>query len=180
MAGSYWGRGTHCHPTSLFAMEAFNRLFKSKVLSSSIFKYHPHCKGQQITHLSFADDLLIFSVSDLSSIHIIKNPLKNSNISLDCIKPSKSEVLCSSISDSSKKQILEVLQFKEGSLLVRYLGMPLIPSKFSFKDCQPLLDKILARINSWTTRNLSVSRRLQWLQPVLNIIQNLCWNWTLL
>ena len=45
-------------------------------------------------------------------------------------------------------QILEILQFKEGSLPVKYFGMPLIPCKLSFKDCQPLLDKILARIIS--------------------------------
>lgn len=58
------------------AMEAFNRLFKSKVVSSSLFKYHPKCKGKQITHLSFADDLFIYSDSDLSSIHIIKESIE--------------------------------------------------------------------------------------------------------
>lgn len=33
-----------------------------------------------------------------------------------------------------------IAQIKEGFLLVRYLGMPLIPGKPSMKDCKPLTE----------------------------------------
>lgn len=62
-------------------------------------------------------------------------------------------------------------QIKEGSLLVRYLGMPLIPGKPSMKDCKPLTDKIIARINSQSNTKLSFAGRLQFLQSVLYSIQ---------
>lgn len=48
---------------------------------------------------------------------------------------------------------MKILQFNEGNLPVRYFGLPLIPDKHSSKDCWPLLDKILARISTWSSRN---------------------------
>lgn len=133
MAGSYWGRGTHCHPTSLLLP------WKPLIGCSNPKSYHlvysnitPNAKGSRLLILALLMIFLYFLILIYLQSILLKNPLKNLNISLDCIKPSKSEVFCSSISDSSKKQILEVLQYKEGSRLVRYLGMPLIPGKFSF------------------------------------------------
>ena len=66
-----------------------------------------------------------------------------------------------------KRQILDVLQFKEGSLPVRYLGLPLISGRLRLKDCQPPIDKIQGRIKSWSSRKLSFAGRLQLLQSVL-------------
>ena len=58
------------------------------------------------------------------------------------INPSKSEVFFSTVPQDVKGQILDVLQFKEGTLPVRYLGLPLISGSLRLKDCQPLIDKI--------------------------------------
>jgi hypothetical protein len=58
---------------------------------------------------------------------------------------------------------------------MKYLGMPLISGKLSYDDCVPLIEKITARINSWTVRHLSFSGRLQLIQSVLNSIQ-LLWS----
>ncbi len=54
-------------------------------------------------------------------------------------------------------QILSCLQFKEGKLPVRYLGLLLIPGKPSTKDYQPFIDKIVSKIHSWSARKLSFS-----------------------
>ena len=43
---------------------------------------------------------------------------------------------------------------------MKYLGVPLISTRLSHCDCQPLLDKILARIHAWTSRSLSFAGRL--------------------
>lgn len=48
---------------------------------------------------------------------------------------------------SVKQQILDILSFKESTLPVKYLSLPLIPEKLSSKDCKLLLEK-LASIES--------------------------------
>ena len=87
------------------------------------------------------------------------------------INPSKSEVFLSTVPQDVKGQILDVLQFKEGTLPVRYLGLPLISGSLRLKDCQPLIDKIQGRVKSWSSRKLSFAGRLQLLQSVPYCIQ---------
>jgi hypothetical protein len=60
---------------------------------------------------------------------------------------------------------------KEGSLPVRYLGVPLISSKLSSTNCRVLLERINGRIDSWLSRNLSYARRLQLLSSVMYSLQ---------
>ena len=66
-----------------------------------------------------------------------------------------------------KGQILDMLQFKEGTLPIRYLELPLISGRLRLKDCQPLIDKIQGRIKSWPSRKLSFAGKLQLLQYIL-------------
>ena len=54
---------------------------------------------------------------------------------------------------------------------MKYLGVPLISTRLSNCDCQPLLDKIMTRIQSWTSRALSYAGRLQLNLSVLYSIQ---------
>ena len=72
-----------------------------------------------------------------------------------------------SIDDSVRDAILDMTGFRLGSLPMKYLGLLLISSKLSHYDCQPLLDKIIARIQSWTSSSLSFAGRLQLISSVL-------------
>jgi len=105
-----------------------------------------------LTHLCFADDLLLFSDANLSSISIIKAALREFEL-LSGLKanPSKSFLFCSGVSERIKISLLSELQMGEGHLPVRYLGVPLISSKLSAADCKVLLDKIAGRIDSWSS-----------------------------
>lgn len=44
------------------------------------FKYHPKCEGPKLTHLCFADDLLIFSDGTPSSLQGILSVLQEFNV----------------------------------------------------------------------------------------------------
>lgn len=55
----------------------------------------------------------------------------------------------------------------QGSLPVKYLGLPLLPYKARRTDYQPLLDKIRSRVTSWQAMQLSFAGRLQLIQSVL-------------
>ncbi|GAV58496.1 LOW QUALITY PROTEIN: hypothetical protein CFOL_v3_02029, partial [Cephalotus follicularis] len=59
----------------------------------------------------------------------------------------------------------------EGSLPVRYLGLPLLASRLSHMDCKVLIDKLMSRTSSWMSNILSFGGRLQLLASVLFSIQ---------
>lgn len=59
-----------------------------------------------------------------------------------------------------------------GTLLVRYLGVPLILGKLKEADYKPLIDKITEKIKSWTLKLLSFDGRLQLIESVLNSMIN--------
>ena len=89
-------------------------------------------------------------------VQIIKKALDEFK-EMSSLAPSKgkSNVYFSGVKEEMKREILEVLVFQEGKLPVRYLGVPLITTKLRCLDCKPLIDRITARIRSWTNRPLS-------------------------
>ena len=82
-------------------MEVLTKILSAKVRDSQIFKFHPHCERQQITHQIFADDLMIFVAADIQSIKLIKNALEEfKGLSGLSINESKSEVFCAAVPDA--------------------------------------------------------------------------------
>ncbi|KAL0287460.1 UNVERIFIED_CONTAM: Retrovirus-related Pol polyprotein from type-2 retrotransposable element R2DM [Sesamum angustifolium] len=59
----------------LLCMEYFSRLIKRSTTNSD-FNFHPKCEKLKITHLLFADDLMLFSRGDLPSIRILMECLQ--------------------------------------------------------------------------------------------------------
>lgn len=47
-----------------------------------------------------------------------------------------------------KTSIISSLGFLEGTLPVKYLGLPLISTKMTYQDCAPLIKKVKKRINA--------------------------------
>nr|GEX06388.1 RNA-directed DNA polymerase, eukaryota, reverse transcriptase zinc-binding domain protein [Tanacetum cinerariifolium] len=55
---------------------------KKKIKKDNSFKYHHGCKSLEITHLCFADDLLVMGHGDVNSVNVIKKALDTfSNVS---------------------------------------------------------------------------------------------------
>ena len=61
---------------------------------------------------------------------------------------------------STKGNTLWILGYKEGSLCVRYVGVPLITIKLRYVDCFPLTERITKRVKNWTNKALSYADRL--------------------
>ncbi|KAL2225824.1 UNVERIFIED_CONTAM: T-complex protein 1 subunit theta [Sesamum indicum] len=73
----------------------------------------------------------------------------------------KSHLIISRSAQGLKEQMLAVLGFQEGLLPMRYLGFPLISSKLSISDCQPLLKKIDECIAGWEGVIKNIEKRLR-------------------
>lgn len=84
----------------VLAMEVFSRIMENGTRAGSGFKYHHRCSKLNLTHLCFADDLLIFSEANLVSTSIIKQVLEDFE-QLSGLKAnlSKSSLFCSGVSD---------------------------------------------------------------------------------
>lgn len=51
-----------------------------------------------------------------------------------------------SVSPDVRSDAMAISDFKEGKLLVRYLGVPFISGKLTTNDCDLLMEKITARV----------------------------------
>ncbi|KAL2252819.1 UNVERIFIED_CONTAM: hypothetical protein Sindi_0076600 [Sesamum indicum] len=133
------------------------------------FSYHWKCEPAKVFQLGFADDLLLFCRADLNSLRTLKRGLDRfaewSGLRLNV---QKSHVIISRLAQGWKDQILTIMGFQEGQLPMRYLGLPLLSSRLSISDCQPLLLKIDARINGWEGISLSYAGRIQIIKSVLS------------
>jgi hypothetical protein len=156
----------------VLTMEVLSCLLAECARAQGGFGYHHRCSKIGLTHLCFADDLLIFSEASVRSVVTIQKVL-NEFESLSGLKanPEKSTLFCAGVSLSVKAQIINTLKMCEGKLPVRYLGVPLISSRLRAADCDALLEKITARINSWLSKNLSFAGRLQLVASVLYSVQ---------
>jgi hypothetical protein len=126
-----------------------------------------------LTHLCFVDDLLIFSEASMRSIVAVHQVLSEfESISGLKANPNKSTFFfCVGVPPLVKSQIVDYLGMKEGKLLVRYLGVPLISSRLCAADCDILLEKITRRINSWLSHHISFAGRLQLISSILYSLQ---------
>ncbi|XP_019238100.1 PREDICTED: uncharacterized protein LOC109218205 [Nicotiana attenuata] len=83
----------------------------------------------------------------------------------------KSSVYFSGVCNMEQELILQQLGYVQGELPFRYLGVPLTTKKMRVKQWQPLIDKIVAKISSWTARKLSYAGRVQLIRTVVFGVQ---------
>ncbi|GJW33357.1 putative RNA-directed DNA polymerase [Tanacetum coccineum] len=136
------------------------------------FRYHWLCKEIKLTHLCFADDLLLFCNGDSHSVVVVKKALMEfAGMSGLVPNSTKSFVFFGNVREISKLRILDIMPFREGSLPVRYLRVPLISKRLYIKDCQLLIEKARKRILDWKNKSLSFAGRLQLIKSVLSSMQ---------
>lgn len=149
------------------AMDVLSKMLDRGAMEG-VFAVHPECEAPLITHLSFADDVLIFFDGSEESLRGILQILEDfKKVSGLSINREKTELLLDGGSNERCRALAEAVGIAQGSLPVRYLGVPLSSKKMKKPDFQPLLDKINARFNSWTVRHLSFAGRFQLIQAVI-------------
>ncbi|XP_071700523.1 uncharacterized protein [Rutidosis leptorrhynchoides] len=153
-------------------MEVLNLCIKRQIKEKGDFKFHPGCKRQKLTHLCFADDLILFCKSKLNSVRLLKDSLDEFS-SYSGLVPNvdKSTIFMGNVASNIKQGICGLMPFDIGSFPARYLGLPLITTRLYHKDCHSLLDKAKKRIKDWKNRVLSFAGRLQLIQSVLSSLQ---------
>ncbi|XP_021861241.1 uncharacterized protein [Spinacia oleracea] len=79
----------------------------------------------------------------------------------------KSSIYCHGMSERDVQRVVDVSGFIRSLLPFKYLSVPICSKKISVSQCSHLVDKIMARIKVWSSKNLSYSARMQLINSVL-------------
>ncbi|XP_018464335.1 uncharacterized protein LOC108835601 [Raphanus sativus] len=128
-------------------MECLSRLLLSRYEADTI-RYHPGTEQLKISHLMFADDVIVFFDGSSNSLHGISECLDDfASWSGLQMNTSKTELFTSSL-DQSESAAISSYGFTSGQLPISYLGLPLMSRKLKLSEYAPLLTKITARFQN--------------------------------
>ncbi|GKE57002.1 hypothetical protein Tco_1496187, partial [Tanacetum coccineum] len=112
------------------------------------FQYHHLYEQQRIVNLCFTDDLFLFARVHLNSVRVIIDALKEfKNVPGLVLSILKSTAFFCNVLNALKASIHSFMPFAEGTLLVKYLGVPFISSRLLYRDCKVLVEKLKIRVN---------------------------------
>ncbi|XP_020680279.1 uncharacterized protein LOC110097948 [Dendrobium catenatum] len=123
-----------------------------------------------ISHLLYADDLLVFAKDSLDNAHYLNNFLNNfASISSLQVNSNKINILLSK-NVTNDEAIYSTLNIPISTAPVKYLGILIFHRRLKICDYQPLLEKISGSLDGWKARNLSFVGRLQYHNYTINNI----------
>ncbi|KAL9683288.1 hypothetical protein QQ045_015108 [Rhodiola kirilowii] len=131
------------------AMEGLSRMLQG--LNKAVeFYYHLKCHRIKLSHIMFADDLILFSSGRNSAVgaiqEVVSKFLECSGLSINC---QKSSLFLGGMSEATVAWVEGLIGIKAAALPVRYLGLPLTSRSLSRKDCDVLMEKITSRLKCW-------------------------------
>lgn len=156
----------------VLVMEYLTRTLR-KMCKVEAFQFHPMCQTTKLTHLIFADDLMVCCKGDIRSINRVMEALRHfSQVAGLEANLQKSNIFLAGMDEPTKENILRSTGFTLGSLPIRYLCLPLSSKRWNKMDCAQLVEKITKRISVGYTRQLSYAGRLQIINAVFFSIYN--------
>jgi len=150
----------------VLCIEVFSQLLRAKYTDGSI-GYHPKASDPAVSHLAFADDIMVFFDGSRSSLQNISEVFDAfSRWSGLTMNKEKTELYAGGLNQSETSDLTS-LGFTLGSLPIRYLGLPLMHRKLRISDYRPLLDKVAGCFTNWSARSLSYAGRKQLISSVI-------------
>ncbi|XP_062103721.1 uncharacterized protein LOC133814824 [Humulus lupulus] len=164
--GKHLRQGDPISPMLFVIVDYLTRML-IKASKEKDFRFHPMCKSLNLVNLCFVDDLLIFCKVNTKSVQILQRVSAEFKLSLGLsINHNKSHLYFVGLSKDAKAPILKCTN------PLKYLGVPLRPTKCKATDCDIILKKIRLHLNAWASRNLSYVGRTQLVHSVLLGIRN--------
>ncbi|GJW49124.1 RNA-directed DNA polymerase, eukaryota, reverse transcriptase zinc-binding domain protein [Tanacetum coccineum] len=114
-------------------IEVLNMIMIKNIKADNKFEYHYGWKELKLTHLCFADDLLMLCNGDVDSLRVVKK----------------------SLDEFSKKEMLEIMNFKCGKLPMKYLGVSLLAKILGVNDYRSLVETKDERLVDLSINGLS-------------------------
>ena len=151
----------------IICLEYLSRRLKMNT-SCMDFNFHPRCGQLRLTHLAFADDLMLLSRGDLLSVRIIMDSLRDFGLKSGLwANLLKSSLFTAGVYGEDLTELQRLTGIPNGTMPFRYLGVPLAAQRLNVAHFAPFTDKISMYINSWTANCLSFAGRAELIRSVL-------------
>lgn len=128
--------------------------------------------GPKLSHICFADDLILFAEASVTQIKIIRRILEKfcvsseQNVSLE-----KSKIFFShNVSRVRAKQISDESGIKVTHDLGKYLGMPILQKRLNKDTFGDVFERVSSRLAGWKSCVLSLAGRITLTKAVLSSI----------
>ncbi|XP_013617795.1 PREDICTED: uncharacterized protein LOC106324361 [Brassica oleracea var. oleracea] len=142
------------------ALEVFSQMLNAKFRVGDI-GYHPKTSDLEVTHLVFADDIMIFFDGKKNSLANIVDTMELfATWSGLRMNKEKTKLFVGGLNQAETTE-LRSLGFTLGSMPIRYLGLPLMHRKLRISKYRPLLVKISGQFTAWSCKKLSYAGRAQ-------------------
>ncbi|KAH1031612.1 hypothetical protein J1N35_043786 [Gossypium stocksii] len=153
----------------VLCMEWLGHRFHGSISTEEWSPARLSCKGPSLSHLFFADDLVIFSQADLKHSGLLKNFLSDfCEISGHKVNARKTTVFFSSgVNVSLRNTIIGNLGFQEVNDLGHYLRVLLLHKRLTKSILDFLVEKVHSRLSSWDAKKLAFARRVTLAQSIL-------------
>ncbi|KAL6580845.1 hypothetical protein OROMI_006768 [Orobanche minor] len=152
------------------AVDYFSRCL-DRLFNNNPSMFYKLKKKVKITHLAYADDILIFTNVSTKNLHILKNCFSHfERVSGQKINGNKSPFILYKPTAQLVEWVKSILVFNKADLPINYLGVPLWKGFQSFKMYDSLISKIQKKILTWNHHMLSTGGRLKLINSVLNSI----------
>ncbi|XP_074296285.1 uncharacterized protein LOC141626279 [Silene latifolia] len=159
----------------VLSMEVLSRYLR-EICQKPQVSMHPKCVGIKLTHLIFADDLMIFSRGDLPSVSPCVQTLEHfGRISRLKANSEKTSIFFGGVHEQVKQAILAYTNFQQEEFPIRYLGVPLNASRLCISNFGMLINKMQHVIHHWSTKFLSYAGKLQLIQSRLDSTGDSFW-----
>lgn len=83
----------------------------------------------------------------------------------------KSNIFMAGIDERTRQDILCITGFNQGTLHVRYLGIPIASGKLRTSDYAILVDNLTEKVNAWPRHTLSYAGKLELIRSVLQGVE---------
>ncbi|KAH1106952.1 hypothetical protein J1N35_010720 [Gossypium stocksii] len=124
-----------------------------------------------LSHMFFANDLVIFSKTDLKHVEVLKEILnKFCNISSHWVNVWKAIMFFSrGVKDNLKDNLSSLLGYQKVHNLGTCLGIPLFHDRITYFTLRFVVDQVHSELNNWDVKQLSMAGRITLVQSVLSI-----------
>ncbi|XP_060974305.1 uncharacterized protein LOC133039423 [Cannabis sativa] len=149
--------------------EVLSRMISAKEEEGSLYGFRISPESQPISHLMYADDLVVFVKADSNNVETFLDVMNTyCRWSGQQINGRKSKIIFSKYcSRSSREDISAILGFEEISEGEKFLRNPLLTNGKRSSDFEFIVEKLSSRLEGWRAKLLSQAARTTLIKSVL-------------